>query len=254
MDKKIIISIILIIIIVLVVIFSLGSSTNAKKVGVKSIITNSINLKSCEKNLKIKRQYPEIVKLAVGLYPEKTLKPSNSKKFEFFVQENIKNIIALGEIGLDFSYEKPTRKLQEKVFIKELELARRLNLPVIIHTRKAEQRVLEILEDFKDLKIILHCFHGNFKLIKKAEELGCYFSIPTSIVRSEHFQKMIKEISKEKILTETDAPYMSPFKEKQNEPAFIQESIKTINKIWNLSSEKTENILENNFKKIFTTD
>jgi len=156
---------------------------------------------------------------------------------------------------LDFSKEKPNKKLQEKVFIKELELAKKLKLPAIIHTRKAEARVLEILEDYKDQKIILHCFSGNFKLIKKAKGLGFYFSIPTSIVRSEHFQKMISELlPKEKILTETDSPYLSPFKEKQNQPAYIKESIKIISKIWDLSKEKTEKIIESNFNRIFTTD
>lgn len=229
--------------------------SNSKKSNVSKIITNSVNLKSCEKNLKIKKANPEIIILAAGLYPEENLKKSDFQKLEKFINKNISEISALGEIGLDFSQKKPERKIQEYIFIRELKLARKLNLPCIIHTRKAESRVIEILEEFKDLKIILHCFSGNFKLIKKARDLGFYFSIPTSIVRSEHFQKIVSKIlSKEKILTETDSPYLSPFKEFPNQPSNINESIKVISKLWNISQENTEKIIEKNFHKIFTTN
>lgn len=229
--------------------------SNSKKSKVSKIVTNSVNITSCENNLKIKKAHPEIILLAAGLYPEENLKKSDFNQLKGFVKKNILDISALGEIGLDFSQEEPSREIQEDIFIKELELAREFNLPVIIHTRKAESRVLEILEEFKDLKIILHCFSGNFKLVKKARELGFYFSIPPSIVRSEHFQKMLSElIPKEKILTETDSPYLSPFKEFPNQPSNIKESIKVISKIWKISSEKTEKIIEKNFKQIFTTD
>lgn len=225
----------------------------AKKNKVVSIITNSVNLKSCQKNLELKKSNPELIKLAVGLYPEETLKKSDFVKLEKFVRENLSNITALGEIGLDFSQEKPEREIQEFIFIKELNLARKLKLPVIIHTRKAEERVLEILEDFTDLKIILHCFSGKFRLIKKAKEMGCFFSIPTNIVRSEHFQKMVSELlPKEKILTETDTPYLSPFKELSNKPSNIKESIKVISNLWNLPKKEIEEIIQKNFKKVFS--
>ncbi len=227
---------------------------NSKSENISKIITNSVNMKSCQRNLEIKKSNPELVLLAAGLYPEETLKESDFLELERFVNENLSEISALGEIGLDFSQEKPSKEIQEKVFIKELELARELALPVIIHTRKAETRVLEILEDFKDLKIILHCFSGKFNLIKRANKLGFHFSIPTSIVRSEHFQKMISELlPKEKILTETDSPYLSPFKEFPNKPSNINESIKIISKIWNLSTEETEKVIQKNFERIFTT-
>jgi TatD DNase family protein len=122
---------------------------------------------------------------------------------------------------------------------------------VIIHSRKAEREVLEILEKFKSIKVILHCFSGSFNLVKKGIGLGCYFSIPANIVRSEHFQKMAQVIPREKILTETDSPYLSPFKEKENEPAFITESMKKISKIWKIPETEVEKKIEDNFRKVF---
>jgi TatD DNase family protein len=217
---------------------------------VKVIITNSVDLNSCKKNLEISKQN-KIVKFAAGLYPKKNLRLADYKNFEKFVEDNKNKIVAIGEIGLDLFHTKNNFEIQIEIFKKQLDLAEKLNLPVIIHTRKAEKEVLGILENYKNLKIILHCFSGSFKLIKKADEMGCYFSIPANIVFSEHFQKMAKELPWEKILTETDTPYLSPYKEIKNEPAFIRETINILSKIWEISEEKVESIIEKNFKKVF---
>jgi len=217
---------------------------------IKLVITNSVDLKTSKKSLELGKEFPK-VKVALGLYPDKKLKISDFEPFQNFVRKNKDSIVALGEIGLDLFHTKENFEIQKVVLIKELELAKEMNLPVIIHSRKAEKEVLEILEEFPKVKVLLHCFSGNFKLLEKGINLGCYFSIPTNIVRSEHFQKMILEIPKEKILTETDSPYLSPFKDKKNEPAFIIESIKTISKIWKISKEKVEKQIEENFRSLF---
>ena len=218
---------------------------------IKLVISNSVNLESCKKNLDISEKFSK-VKTAFGLYPEKDISLDKYEKFEEYFEKHKNKIIALGEIGLDFSHELPEKMIQIIFFKNQLDLARKNNLPVIIHTRKAEKEILEILENYKDLKIILHCFSGNFKLVKKALELGCYFSIPTNIVRSEHFQKMVKEIPFDRILTETDSPYLSPYKDKKNEPIFIKETIKKISEILEKSENEIENYIEKNYKKIFS--
>lgn len=224
---------------------------NAKAANVKTIITNTVNINSLNKSLQIKKTYLDIVKLAAGLYPEDTLKSKDYDKLEKIILKNKSQITAIGEIGLDKT-EKLDFKIQKQVFIKQLGLAKQLNLPVIIHTRKAELEVLEVLQNYPNLIKILHCFSGKKKLIKRAEEMGCYFSIPTNIVRSQQFQEMAKEVSKEKILTETDTPYLSPFKEKQNEPSHITETIKTLSNLWNLPIIEVEKQIEKNFNKIFS--
>ncbi len=217
---------------------------------IKLVITNSVDLKTSKKSLELSKKFPK-VKVALGLYPDKNLKISDFKIFEEFVRKNKTSIVALGEIGLDLHHTKENFEIQKAVFVKELELANQLEIPVIIHSRKAEKEVLEILESFPKVKVVLHCFSANFKLIKKGIELGCYFSIPANVVRSEHFQKMVLEIPKEKILTETDSPYLSPFEKIKNEPAFIKESIKKISEIWKTPEDKVEKQIEENFKRIF---
>ena len=220
---------------------------NAKNARVKIIITNAIDLNSCKKVLDLSKRF-DIVKPALGLYPEK-LSLEKLEKFKKFLFEHKKEVFAIGEIGMDFKWHED-KKLQEKIFREQLKLAEELKLPAIIHSREAEAEVVEILKDY-NCKKIMHCFMGNFKLVKKAEELGCYFSIPTNIVRSEHFQKMVRMLPKDKILTETDSPYLSPFKGKKNESAFIVESIKIISKIWGLTKEETEKQIEDNFERLF---
>ncbi|NCN86309.1 TatD family hydrolase [archaeon] len=221
---------------------------NNYKIGV--VVSNSVNIFSNKKNLEISKKYSKI-KFAAGLYPEETLKKEDYEELEKFVKENKKDVFSIGEIGMDFSRELPEKEIQEYVFEKQLELAEKLNLCVSIHTRKAEREIIEILREFPKVKRILHCFSGNFKLVKEALQIGCYFSIPTNIVRSEHFQKMVREIPREKILTETDTPYLSPFKETENEPANIVEAIKVISRIWEVSKEEAEKQIEDNFKKLF---
>lgn len=212
------------------------------------VISNSVNLKSCEKNLELSKKYPKL-KLAAGLYPEDNLRLTDFAKLKAFIEKNKKQVFAIGEIGLD-KLEKADFELQRRVFIQQLELAKELDLPAIIHTRKAEKEVIDILENYKYQKIILHCFSGNFKLINHAIELGFYFSIPTNIVRSEHFQKLAKEIPRERILTETDTPYLSPYKETKNQPAYIKETIKKLSELWELSKKEVESQIEQNFNNI----
>ncbi len=218
---------------------------------IKLVITNSVNILSNKKNLELSKKYSKI-KFASGLYPEDNLTSNNFTLLSNLISKNKNEVIAIGEIGMDFSHELPKKEIQKEIFTKQLDLAKKLNVPAIIHTRKAEKEILEILENYQNSKIILHCFSGNFKLIQKAIELNCYFSIPTNVVRSEHFQKMLTFVPHKQILTETDSPYLSPFKDKKNEPAFISESIKKIAEVWNISEKEVEKQIENNFEKLFS--
>jgi len=232
---------------------------NARKAGVKIIINNSVDLSSCKKNLEFVKKYSDIVKLAVGFYPQDALSREERKlwkggyesfeELKEFALANKKDIFAIGEVGMDLKNGKDI-KMQEELLKKELKLAEELNVPIIVHSRKAEAEVVEIMKDYK-CKRIMHCFSGSFNLVKKALDYGCYFSIPTNIVKLEHFQRMVAELPKDRILTETDAPFLSPYSGIRNEPAFIHETIKKIAEIWQLSEKETEEILWENFCKMF---
>ncbi len=226
----------------------------AKKQGVKAIITNGINHESNLKVLEISEKY-DIVKAALGLYPEYVNEMSDGEiENEIkFIEKNKNKIIAVGEVGLDFKYNDDEKQKQRQIsaFKKIIKLAKKIKKPIIVHTRKAEQETIEILEKEKAEKVVLHCFSGKINLIKKAAKLKYYFSVPTNIVRSQQFQKMVEIVDLSQILTETDAPFLSPFKDKRNEPAFI---IRTINKIAEIKFMDKQEVANNifmNYQRVF---
>lgn len=221
----------------------------AEKNNFISLIANGVDHESNLKVLEISKKY-KIVKPALGLYPDRAIKLSEKEidKEIDFIRKN--KPFAIGETGIDhFRVENPEK--QKKAFKKFIDLAKELDIPIIVHSRKAEQDVIEILEKSKIKKVILHCFSGNKELIERAEENGWMFSIPTSIVKNKTFKKLAKRISLNKILTETDAPYLSPFEGKRNEPSFILESLKKIAEIKGITQREIENIIFSNYQRMF---
>ena len=214
-----------------------------------SIITNGTSYSSNKKVLEISKKY-KIVKPALGLYPEEAIKLSKEqlKKELDFIKSN--NPIAIGEIGLDQFRVKNLEK-QKEVFKKLLNLSKELDLPVLVHSRKAETETIEVLEELKMKKVVMHCFGGNKEQTERAEKNGWVFSIPTSIVKNKGFKKLAKRVSLSKILTETDAPYLSPFENKRNEPSFITESIRKIAEVKKISEEELTKIIYSNYQKMF---
>lgn len=228
----------------------------ARKSGVKAIIANGVSPESNRKVLEIAKKY-DIVQAALGVYPPDALSKEINTKISVdidkeleFLEKNIKDIIAIGEIGLDYQNVED-KEMQKQIFIKQLEFAKKHDLPVIVHSRKAEQDVIEILEKSNYKKIILHCFCGKNSLVKKASELGFYFSIPTNVVRAENMQNIVKTVNINKLLTETDSPFLSPFKGERNEPAFVLESVKKIAEIKNFTAEETANSIWLNYQRLF---
>ncbi len=232
----------------------------AKEAGVKIIINNGLNPSSNRKTLELCDKY-SIVKAALGIYPTEVLTEELKKKtwnYEVFnideeldfIKKNKSKIIAVGEIGLDDYHFKGTLKVQEDLFRKQLELAEKIKKTVIIHSRDAESKVIEILQDYK-LKVVLHSFAGNEQNIKKAVDYGYYFSIPVSVVRNKNFQELTSRISTSRILTETDAPYLGLKYNERNEPANIQHSLKKMAEIKDLTIEEMQNIIYGNYKRCF---
>ena len=222
----------------------------AQKNNLIYVISNGINYKDNIKVLKLSKKY-KIVKAALGFYPLDVVKSQEDEIQSTLNQiKKYKNeIIAIGEVGLDNTYE--NLKKQKEIFSEIIELAIKIKKPLIIHSRKAEQECIDLLKNYGFKKALFHSFTGNFKLIKTIQDNNWMISIPTNVVRSEHFQKIVKEFNLNQILTETDAPYLSPYKNKVNEPSFIVETIKMISKIRNLTKEEVEKIIFMNFQKFF---
>jgi len=226
----------------------------AETAGVKAIISNGINYKSNRKTLELSKKY-SIIKPALGLYPDDAIKLTEEQIQDElnFIEKNKDKIIAIGEVGLDYKYckKKQEQELQKEIFLKIINISKKINKPLIIHSRKAEPDVIDILENSNAKKVILHCFSGKLKLIKKAAELGFYFSVPTNITYSQHFQKLAEIVDINKLLTETDSPYLSPYKNRRNEPSFIIEAIKKIAEIKNTDINETANNIFMNYQKVF---
>jgi TatD DNase family protein len=205
----------------------------------------------------------ENVKVCPGLYPTEANKISD-KDFEDYLNyiESIKDeFIAIGEIGLDKHLNKGMseedqeidNKSQEDRFRKLIELGIKLDKPLIIHTRKAEARVLEIVREYvestKFKKFNLHCFMGKKKLIKDIKELQIYCSIPYIIRNTQSFQILVKELPIRQILVETDSPFLHPDKI-QNSPLSVPFIYEEIAKIKGYDKIEIENIIFNNYMKL----
>ena len=233
---------------------------NARKAGLKVVLTAGINPETNRKTIELAEKF-DIVKPALGIYTPETLqkeieegryslKPNNfdiDEEIEFIKKNKIS---AIGECGLDYSKNENPEK-QKDIFEKLISLAEKMNKPIVVHSRKAEQDCIDMLESSDIKKVLLHCFSGKKRLVKKAADLGYYFSIPANVVRAHNFQIMVEEVDINQLFCETDSPYLSPFKERMNEPAFVVESYKKIAEIKNMELNEVINNIWANWQKVF---
>ena len=174
----------------------------------------------------------------------------NAEEIEF-IRKNKNKIIAIGEVGLDFLNEGADRENQKRVFQKFIELAKELDKPLVVHSRKAEKECIEMLEKSNVKKVIMHCFSGKKTLIDKIAGKGWMFSVPASVKYNEHFQNLVKRVDISQLLCETDSPFLHPFREEKNEPSFVVEGYKKIAEIKGMSLIDVEKMVEGNFKRLF---
>lgn len=220
--------------------------------GVDKIILAASNVTDSENNLILGEKYPEKLLVSVGIHPMES--QNSPAKLEKLVSENHKKITAIGECGLDFSAD-GDKKLQEKVFKKQIELAIKYKLPLIIHARKAVDEVVKILKKYKNLSGVFHCYAGGNKRIKKVIDLGenWYFGIDGNLTYEEGLVDVVKNIPKDRLILETDSPYLTPvpFRGEINSPKNVEYIYRKVAKIWEKSFEETEKIIDENAKKLF---
>ena len=188
---------------------------NALENGVKRIVTISTNLNKIDKIIKISEKYKEVF-YTVGVHPNEVLKDKNNSNYEMILNlSKNEKCVGIGECGLDYHYGNDSKAEQKVSFITQINVSRATNLPLIIHARDADKDMINILEnEYKNgpFKAILHCFSSGKDLALCGINLGFYFSF-SGIVTFKS-AKLIQEIAKlipdDKILVETDAPYLSP--------------------------------------------
>ena len=168
-----------------------------------------------------------------------------------------KKILGVGETGLDFYYNNSDKESQEISFINHIEASIELNIPIIIHSRKAENETYDILKKYKNsnIKILMHCFTGSYEFANKLMEFNSYFSASGIITfkNSLDLQDTFKKIPLDKILIETDSPFLSPvpMRGKKNEPSFVKFVLEKLAKIKEIDNTKIDKITSNNFNSLF---
>ena len=230
----------------------------AKYNEVKYLLTICTTLESFERIKLIINKY-ENVYGTFGIHPHETKKFKNvDSKFILNYQRANKKIIGIGETGLDFYYNFSEKEIQKKSFIEHINAALELNIPIVVHSREAEKDTYEILKSENknsNLKILIHCFTGSKEFVKKLLDINCYVSVSGIITfnSSTELAETVSFIPIEKLLVETDSPYLSPmpFRGKPNEPSHIIHTIDKLSLIKKMPKEKIISNTTNNFKKLF---
>ena len=228
----------------------------SKEIGITKLLTISTSKESFLKIKKIIKE-DEMIYGTVGIHPHET---KNNEINTEFLEKNIKDnkkIIGIGETGLDFYYNNSEKEKQIESFRIHIEAAARTNVPLIIHSRSAEDKTFEILNEYKDrnLKILMHCFTGTKKFAEKLLNLNASFSASGIITfkNSEDLRKTFKILPLNKILIETDSPYLAPVpnRGKKNEPSFLYHTAQKLSEIKEISKSEISKITTDNFNRLF---
>ena len=228
---------------------------NAKEKCVEKIITAGYDLNSSYVDVEIANRF-ENVFACVGVHPENVegLEKNYLEKLETLLKN--KKVVAIGEIGLDYHWRKDNQELQKKIFIEQIDLANKLDLPIVVHCRDAVGDTLQILKEHTPKReSLMHCYGGSLESAKEFIKLGFSFSFGGVVTfkNAKNVQEVVKNIPLEKIMLETDCPYMSPepFRGKVNEPKNIPIIAEKIADIKNIKIDEVEKNTTKNAEKLF---
>ena len=226
-----------------------------KNNGVIGILNCAASYDSLKTTDKLTKDY-DFINGALGIHPENAdeFKENTLDEIKEYIRNNNK-IVAIGEIGLDYYWdENPPKDVQKEVFRKQMKLPEELQLPVVIHDREAHQDTLEIIKEYPSVTGVVHCFSGSVEFAKECIKLGYYIGF-TGVVTFKNAKKIIqvaKEIPIDRILVETDCPYMSPEpnRGKRNRSDYIEYIINKISEIKEIEPDKANKIFNENFNRL----
>ena len=226
--------------------------------GVKYLLTISTEDKGFKNILKIVENYSSVYG-TYGIHPHEANKHKEIKVNHIVEKvKKSKKIIGIGETGLDFYYNHSEKKDQISSFLEHISASQKTHLPLIVHTRSAEEETLKILKETiqkKNLKILIHCFTGTRKFAFKLLDLGAYISASGVVTfkKSKELAETFKSIPSDKILVETDSPYLAPepLRGKSNEPSYITHTVRFLSNLKNISYEKFSDLTTHNFFNLF---
>lgn len=220
--------------------------------GVVFVLNCASDYASIKKTNDLTNEY-DFIYGALGIHPSDSNDFNDNVKKEIveYVKSNEK-ILAIGEIGLDYYWEEnPSKEVQKNVFREQMNLAKQLNIPVVIHDRDAHADTLEIMKEFEEVRGIVHCFSGSVEFARECVKLGYYIGI-TGVVTFKNAKKIVdvvRDVPIERLLVETDAPYMapSPNRGKRNKSDYIAHIIEQIAQIKEMSAKEVNMAINGNF-------
>ncbi len=231
------------------------SRAHQKKVS--QIINVGINIESSRKSVEMAKKFPGVY-ATVGIHPHdaENVPADYVDKLRELAINNKKFVVALGEMGLDYFKNFSPEESQKQVFRAQLELAKELQLPIVIHDRAAHQDAIDMVSEYKNEVFgVFHCFAGDEDIAKQTLDLGFYISFTGNISfeKADKLRRVIEEVPLSRLMVETDCPYMAPvpFRGKRNEPAYVRLVAEEIAEIKGESVERVAEITTQNARDLF---
>ena len=207
--------------------------------------------------LKLSKDYEGFIYPTFGFHPVSSQNATENdiKTAHDNVRKYIDDIVAVGEVGMDYYYvtDKALRERQQEIFRGFLDLANEYKVPIVMHVRDCEKKAVNIIEDYPDIPyFVFHCFGGSLKTAKRIMNRDdSYMSFSTMLCYSKHHQDLIEKIDLDYVLTETDSPYLAMTKEERNEPVNVVNAVYKIAEIKNMDVATVDEITSANACKIF---
>ncbi|MGM9923335.1 MAG: TatD family hydrolase [Bacillus sp. (in: firmicutes)] len=231
----------------------------AQAAGVKNMVVVGFDKPTITKAMELADAYPFIY-ASVGWHPVDAIDMTDEDLIWIEELAAHPKVVALGEMGLDYHWDKSPKEIQKEVFRKQIALAKRVKLPIIIHNREATQDIVNILkeEGAEEVGGIMHCFSGSEEIAKECMKMNFYISFggPVTFKNAKNVKEVAAQIPLDRLLVETDCPYLTPhpYRGKRNEPAHVALVAKEIAELKNLSFEEIASITTANAKKLFGID
>ena len=230
----------------------------ATDAGIGRMVTISTRVRQFDKIKAIAERYDEVF-CTIGTHPHNASEETDVTADELCAIADYEKVVGIGEAGLDFHYDNSPRDIQAASFRVHIEAARRTGLPLIIHTRSADDATAEILEDEMGkgaFPMLLHCFSSSAALARKGIELGAYISFSGILTfkAAEELRQIAKDAPEDRIMVETDAPFLAPIpnRGKRNEPAFVKHTAEMLAQVRGVDMDAISETTSENFFRLFS--
>ncbi len=226
----------------------------AKENGIEKIIVPAVDRASFDSVLNVANEFDGVY-CAIGIHPEEVKKVKSSDFSDIKEFAKNKKVVAIGEVGLDYYWDKTYVKEQIDIFKKQIEIAQELHLPLLIHEREAHKDAFDLLAEVKDIPVVMHCFSGSLEFANECIKKGFYIALGGVVTfkNAKKTHNVAKNIPLDKLLLETDAPYMTPepYRGKRNEPMYVKYVAQRIADLRECSFEEIAMATTQNANKIF---